>query len=124
MISRIAAAAPTIEAAQTNPTLNSLLFLSVSSSILLLTPTSSRDILHFGLLTAQAGFIIFLFRKPTLKSFCVSFFKKRPPIQRAERWSLVATSETPNRSKAPRGVNFKSRKGFERGEHTSGGSPL
>ena len=56
------------------------------------------------------------------EKFWSSFFKSlRYP--KAEPWSLVATSETLNRSKAPRGVNFKSRKDFERGEHTSGGSP-
>jgi hypothetical protein len=34
-------------------------------------------------------------RRCLFESFYVAFFKKRPLIQRAERWSLVATSEIP-----------------------------
>ena len=52
------------------------------------------------------------------------WLQKRPPIQRAQRWSLSAESETPYRSKAPQRVNFKSARAFERGNRTSGGFPL
>ena len=62
-------------------------------------------------------------RRCFLESFYVAFFKKRPPIQRAERWSLVATSEIP--------LSFQSATegwmpslGSAEGNRTSGGFPL
>ena len=42
-----------------------------------------------------------------IKSFSVAFFKKRPQIQRAERWSPSAEGEIPYRSKAPRRGEFR-----------------
>ena len=56
-----------------------------------------------------------------IESFCVAFFKKRPPIQRAERWSPSAEGEIPKPSIAPERVNFGN---AERGETTSGVSPF
>jgi hypothetical protein len=50
--------------------------------------------------------------------------EKRPPIQRAERWSLSAESEIPYRSKAPQKGEFQKHVGLlKEGKRTSGGFP-
>jgi hypothetical protein len=51
-----------------------------------------------------------------IESFCAAFFKKLPPIQRAERWSPSAEGETPKPSIAPERGIFKPQGGLKRGK--------